>query len=73
MLPSVAPHSRIIGSANIRQIAVSIRLQSTEKVMIREKVCPASFRFPSPTFFTITALPPVPIMMPMAMNRLITG
>ena len=41
--------------------------------MTREKVWPASLFLPSPTFFTITALPPVPIMTPAAINRLMIG
>ena len=73
MLPSVAPHRRMMGSAKARQITVKTTPQITVKVMTREKVSPASFRFPSPTFFTITALPPLPIMMPTAMKRLMMG
>ena len=47
--------------------------QITVKVITREKVWPASLRLPSPTLRTMTALPPVPIMMPTAMKRLMMG
>ena len=63
----------MMGSAKMRQTAVKTIPQSTVKVSTREKVSPASFRFPSPTFLTMTALPPVPIMMPTAMKRLMIG
>lgn len=45
----------------------------TVNAITREKVSPASLRLPSPTLRTITAFPPVPIMMPTAMNRLMMG
>ena len=73
MFPSVAPQRRMTGSAKARHSAVNTMPQSTVKVMTREKVWPASFRLPSPTFLTMTALPPVPIMMPTAMKRLMMG
>ena len=73
MFPSVAPHSLMMGSAKTRQTAVKRIPQMTVKFITLEKVSPASFRFPSPTFRTMTALPPLPIMIPTAMYRLMIG
>ena len=63
----------MMGSAKIRQTAVKMIPQMTVKVITLEKVSPASFRLPSPTFLTMTAFPPLPIMMPTAMKRLMIG
>ena len=63
----------MIGSAKTRLITVKITPIRIVKTITLEKVSPASFRLPSPTFLTIMALPPVPIMTPAAITSEIIG